>query len=128
MQRDWRLNAPPNWPVAPDARIGLDWRPDPAWGPPPPGWQVWCRASRRLPIVVPALTALVVTLAALVVGALLGAAALAPRPSAATTARHQPAGTAAESAVAGQRIVLTSAHLPCARPCSIEMRHPSGTR
>ena len=43
MSREWRLNPPPNWPMAAGVEVGLDWRPDPTWGPPPVGWQLWHR-------------------------------------------------------------------------------------
>jgi hypothetical protein len=48
MPERWQFNRAPNWPAhlqAPD----LDWRPDPAWGPPPVGWVLWRR--RRAPLV-----------------------------------------------------------------------------
>ena len=73
MRGEWRLNPPPNWPVATDARIDLDWRPDPAWGPPPTGWQLWQRSPRRPPLAGPAL-------AVLIMGMLLGATVVAPDP------------------------------------------------
>jgi hypothetical protein len=41
--RRWRLNAPPNWPIPAGADLDLNFRPDPAWGPPPVGWPLWHR-------------------------------------------------------------------------------------
>jgi hypothetical protein len=40
------LGVPPNWP--PHDPPGLDWRPDPAWGPLPVGWTLWRRRRGHL--------------------------------------------------------------------------------
>jgi hypothetical protein len=52
MALEWRLNPPPNWPLAQGIEVGLDWQPDPSWGPPPVGWQLWERRLRlpRIPL------------------------------------------------------------------------------
>ncbi|MFI7585579.1 hypothetical protein ACIB24_00725 [Spongisporangium articulatum] len=82
MTTHWRLNPPPNWPVPADAELALDWRPDPAWGPPPVGWQLWKR-RRHLPLPrlphLPSLGAAVTT--GLLATAMLGAAAYGAEPS-----------------------------------------------
>lgn len=134
MHREWRLNPPPNWPMSPGARIELDWRPDPAWGPPPTGWQLWRRPPLRLPIAVVAL--------GLAFGTLLGAATAAPRPGpAGITALAPPVapcgsppGPGGPSAGRGPapdhhpRIGLSAERVPSAPRCAAPERERAGER
>jgi hypothetical protein len=51
----WRFNPPRSWPVEPGYEPERGWRPPAAWGPLPPGHQLWLpehpQSRRRLPSV-----------------------------------------------------------------------------
>lgn len=41
------FNPPPNWPLPEGFRPYRGWRPNPAWGLPPPGWTMWVTGEKK---------------------------------------------------------------------------------